>query len=276
MTSTNAKIAEVVGACDSYGQTDIIVLSGVPATGKTHISAIAAEKVAGHPGLVRRTQFHPGYSYEDFMEGLRPVPTGGYAIEDGVFLEWNRLAADDPDENRYVLLVEEFSRADIPSVLGELMTFIEHRGESFILPISQSAVAVSPSLVILATMNPRDRSALEIDEAMLRRLRIIDCPPDLDQLREMLSSSLSMPDDQKESAIQQASRIFEACAEEFPATYTSEMPFGHGIFGGITNSIELQDLWHQKIKHILYRPQGLTHPFAEVISDSYPWKRSEA
>lgn len=275
MTSTTVKIAEVVAACESYGQTDIIVLSGVPATGKTYISAIAAEKVAGHPGLVRRTQFHPGYSYEDFMEGLRPVPSGGYAVEDGVFLEWNRLASDDPDGNRYVLLIEEFSRADIASVLGELMTFIEHRGESFILPISQGAVAVSPALVILATMNPRDRSALEIDEAMLRRLRIIDCPPDMDQLREILGASLSVSVEEKESIIGQASGIFDSCAEEFPTTYSSEMPFGHGIFGGITNTAELRDLWHQKIKHILYRPQGLTHPFAEVISDCYPWKQSE-
>lgn len=271
MTNTSMKITEIVKACQSYGQRDIIVLSGVPATGKTYLSELAAETVTGHPGLVRRTQFHPGYSYEDFLEGLRPRTAGGYEVVDGIFLEWNRLAAGD-GENTYVLLIEEFSRADIPAVLGELMTFIEHRNDAFVLPISQSAVSVAQSLVILATMNPRDRSALEIDEAMLRRLRIIECPPDIEQLNEMLSSSLTTPPAETSEVIEQASQIFIKCESEFPDSYLSEMPFGHGIFSGVANINQLTDLWHQKIRHILYRPQGLIHPFAEVIRENYPWK----
>lgn len=273
MTATAAKVQEVVNACETYGHQDIIVLSGVPATGKTHVSRIAAEMVAGHPGMVRRTQFHPGYAYEDFMEGLRPLPTGGYQVEDGVFLQWNRMSAADPS-NKYVLLIEELSRADIPSVMGELMTFIEHRGESFILPISQSSVAVSDSLTVIATMNPRDRSALEIDEAMARRLRVIDCPPDTDQLSEMLTKSLTGPADEVADIIEKATAVFSSCESEFPDTYLSDMPFGHAIFAGVTSSEQLVDLWHQRIKRILYRSQGLTHPFADAISSAYPWKAS--
>lgn len=271
MTATTAKAQEVIDACNRYGHRDIIVLSGVPATGKTHISRIAAEAVAGHPGLVRRTQFHPGYAYEDFIEGLRPLPGGGYQVENGVFLQWNQMAASDPD-NTYVLLIEELSRADIPSVMGELMTFIEHRGEPFILPLSRSSVAVSDSLVVVATMNPRDRSALEVDEAMSRRLRIIDCPPDMEQLEEMLRESFYGTDEEVQAAIDGASGIFAACSSAYPETYLSDMPFGHAIFAGVQNSDQLVDLWHQRIKRILYRGQGLTHPFAEVITESYPWK----
>ncbi|CAM3785697.1 AAA family ATPase [Smaragdicoccus niigatensis] len=271
MTATAAKVQEVVNACATYGHQDIIVLSGVPATGKTHISRIAAETVAGHPGFVRRTQFHPGYSYEDFMEGLRPLPTGGYQVEDGVFLQWNRMSLADP-ANKYVLLIEELSRADIPSVMGELMTFIEHRSESFVLPVSQSSVEVSDSLIVIATMNPRDRSALEIDEAMARRLRVIDCPPDIDQLAEMLTKSLSVQDDEVAEIIQKATTIFTTCESEFPETYLSDMPFGHAIFDRVESTVQLVDLWHQRIKRILYRSQGLTHPFADVIDATYPWK----
>src|ERR1700684_3459371 len=80
MTSTADKTEEIVAACDAYGDRDIIVLSGVPATGKSYISSIAAEKVAQHPGFVLRTQFHPGYSYEDLIEGLRPRVSGGYEV----------------------------------------------------------------------------------------------------------------------------------------------------------------------------------------------------
>jgi 5-methylcytosine-specific restriction protein B len=206
------------------------------------------------------------------MEGLRPRSTGGYEVRDGVFLTWNRQAAKDP-ANRYVLLVEELSRADLPSVLGELMTFIEHREDTFTLPISQLSSSVSSNLVVLATMNPRDRSALEIDEAMIRRLRFIDCPPDVDQLGEMLSSSLDGDPAEVAALTETAGKLFTVCRDEFPDTYESEMPFGHGIFDGVRNEQELVELWEQRIKRMLYRSQGLSHPFAEVIRDNYPWRK---
>jgi 5-methylcytosine-specific restriction protein B len=174
--------------------------------------------------------------------------------------------------NTYVLLIEEFSRADLPSVLGELMTFIEHRDEAFRLPISQTDVQVAENLVVLATMNPRDRSALEIDEALLRRLRIVDCPPDMDQLDEMLRATLEGDQTTVDQVVSAARGVFEACEENFPDLYRSEMPFGHGIFAASRNADTLRDLWEQRISRMLYRAQGLSHPFAEVIRDAYPWR----
>src|SRR5690606_2008530 len=134
------------------------------------------------------------------------------------------------------------------------------------LPVSQSSVAVSDSLVVMATMNPRDRSALEIDEAMARRLRVIDCPPDVDQLAEMLASSLTGSSAEVADIIQKATSDFASCEAEFPVTCLSDMPFGHAIVAGVQSPTQLVDLWHQRIKRILYRSQGLTHPFAEAIN----------
>jgi AAA domain (dynein-related subfamily) len=273
--ATEARIQEVVDACAKHGGSSIVLLSGVPATGKTLISLAAAQRVAGHPNLVRQVQFHPGYSYEDFFEGLRPLREGGFEVRDGVFLDWNRQATEDP-ANTYVLLIEEFSRADIPAVLGELMTYAEYRDRPFELPISRREVTIAENLVLLATMNPRDRSALEIDDAIIRRLRIVDCPPDLDQLAEMLASSLpgGGADPEEAELINLIAGVFRECLEQHPDTYRLQMPFGHGIFAGIEGVDDLRDLWTQRIQHILRRPLALPHPFAETIEQAYPWRPS--
>jgi 5-methylcytosine-specific restriction protein B len=88
-----------------------------------------------------------------------------------------------------VLLIEELTRANLAAVLGELLTFIEYRDRPFLTIYSRRPCTVAPNLTILATYNPTDRSALELDAALIRRLRIVDCLPSSDQLGEMLASS---------------------------------------------------------------------------------------
>ncbi|MGV3723968.1 MAG: McrB family protein [Actinomycetota bacterium] len=274
--ATEAKINEVATALERYGRNSIIVLSGVPGTGKTFVAEVAAQRHCGHPLLVKSIQFHQSYAYEDFMEGLRPTPAGGFVPAAGVFLDWNDRAQAD-QANRYCLLIEEFTRANIASVLGELMTYIEYRNRSFTTPLTRRQVTVADNLVVLATMNPRDRSALEVDDALIRRLRIIDCPPDTGQLAEMLRGSL--PNDgqtQDETQLIAALvRIFEDCEQQHPGTYRELMPFGHGIFAGVEGDQDLFFLWHQRIKHLLERPLVTPHPFTETIKPLYLWKAAD-
>jgi len=274
--ATEARMDQVVEVCENHGDSNVILLAGVPATGKTLISLVGAQRLAEHPNFVRQIQFHPGYSYEDFFEGLEPLPTGGFAVRDGAFLDWNHQALRDP-ENTYVLLIEEFSRANVPAVLGELLTYVEYRDRPFDVPISQRQITIADNLVILGTMNPRDRSALEIDDAIIRRLRIVDCPPDVEQLKEMLDLSLeeiaSEPSG-RDKLINEVGDVFEVCRNRYPDTYELQMPFGHGIFAGVRNAGDLEDLWTQKIRHMLRRPLALPHPFTETIEEAYRWRPS--
>jgi 5-methylcytosine-specific restriction protein B len=262
--ATEAKVEEVMDACRSYGSNSIIALAGVPGTGKSFIANIAAQRLATDPLMVREIQFHPSYSYEEFIEGYRATPQGGFSPDLGVFLEWNELArADSP--KTYVLLVEELTRANLPSVLGELLTYIEHRDRPFFTMYTRRAVQLAPNLTILATYNPRDRSALELDEAILRRMRIIHCPPDMDQLREMLTASSLPP-----MAIDRLRAMFDACSKS--DDYETLMPFGHGMFAGVTKEKpELNRLWTQRILPMIRRPLLQPHPFADTITDNYPW-----
>ena len=111
------------------------------------------------------------------------------SVKPGVFSQiWNEQASDDENQP-YVLLIEELTRANLAAVLGELMTYIEHRTRPFLTVYSRRPVLVAKNITVIATYNPTDRSALEIDLALLRRLRIIDFPPSTDQLAEMLGKN---------------------------------------------------------------------------------------
>lgn len=264
--ATEKKIGEVVVACKRYGQNSIIALAGVPGTGKSFIAAAAAQRFAGHQTLVQEVQFHPACTYEEFVEGMRIEKGGGVHPEPGVFLDWNEKALSDPKRN-YVLLIEELTRANVPSVIGELMTYVEYRERSMTTVYGRKPVKVAHNLTILATYNPTDRSAIDLDAALLRRMRILWCPPDPDQLDEMLAVR-NLP----AAVLAKLKGIFAAVKQGHPADYEHAMPFGHGIFSQVTKEApDLYDLWEERIRHLLYRPLVEPHPFSETIRAAYPW-----
>src|SRR5208283_6196834 len=69
-----------------------LILQGVPGTGKTHVARhLARLLTGGRDEAVRLVQFHPAYSYEEFVEGIRArsVTIDGrhdvtYPVEDGL------------------------------------------------------------------------------------------------------------------------------------------------------------------------------------------------
>lgn len=159
------------------------VFYGPPGTGKTHVVRLLANHLAGEASRVSTIQFHPSYSYEDFVEGLRPElgeSAGGqlsYVIRPGLFLDVCKTAAADSD-NTYVLIIDELNRADLGSVLGELMMLLEYREEvSVQLPYSQLPFTIPKNLVVLATMNTADRRLSLVDFAMRRRFHAIELRP---------------------------------------------------------------------------------------------------
>lgn len=263
--ATDAKIDQVVQSCRRYGGSSIVALAGTPGTGKSYVGRIAAQRVAGEPLRVRELQFHPSTTYEEFVEGLRIDASGAIVKEPGLFLEWNDLARDNPSLT-WVLLIEELSRANVSAVLGELMTFVEDRTRAFTSVYSRRPIQVAANLVFLATYNPTDRSALDIDNALLRRLRIIDFPPDIGQLDEMLTGRLGP------SSLQRLKQMFLNVRAAHPDDYDYLMPFGHGIFSEVQHeSPDLNELWRERIRYMLRRPLVQPHPFTAAIQAAYPW-----
>ncbi|WP_452223510.1 AAA family ATPase [Lacinutrix chionoecetis] len=82
--------------------------------------------------------------------------------------------------NDYVLIIDEINRANLPSVLGELIYAIEYRGEpvnSMYAIDGDSAITIPENLYIIGTMNTADRSVGHIDYAIKRRFAFVDVPP---------------------------------------------------------------------------------------------------
>ncbi|MDM1064794.1 AAA family ATPase [Myroides odoratimimus] len=80
----------------------------------------------------------------------------------------------------YVLIIDEINRANLSSVLGELIYALEYRGEaveSMYAVDNDNKLVLPPNLYIIGTMNTADRSVGHIDYAIRRRFAFVDVLP---------------------------------------------------------------------------------------------------
>ncbi|MDI9364835.1 MAG: AAA family ATPase [Flavobacterium sp.] len=135
-------------------------------------------------GESKLIQFHPAYAYEDFVRGIVAETTENgnisYTVENKILAEFAQKAKDNPNGN-YVLIIDEINRANLPSVLGELIYALEYRNE----PVTsvyefegEREITLTKNLFVIGTMNTADRSVGHIDYAIRRRFAFVDVLPD--------------------------------------------------------------------------------------------------
>ncbi len=181
-----------------------LILTGAPGTGKTYnteqiaaalilpdeedqhkalqeaLKAVAKgsaspeqAKIAGRYEFV---QFHSGYDYSDFVQGLKPAVKEGqvtFELRDGLFMRFCKKAAENP-EDKYVFVIDEINRADLSRVFGELFFGLEddYRGKPIKTQysyLSEKTFTIPPNVYIIGTMNDIDRSVESMDFALRRR-----------------------------------------------------------------------------------------------------------
>ena len=255
-----------------------MILYGPPGTGKTYnvvryaVELIEGKKIApgedyesvrarynqyASTGQIKFTTFHQSLSYEEFVEGIRPVVVDRYGNDtnvahadttivyrpyNGVFKALCEKAAKSPHMN-FVAIIDEINRGNISRIFGELITLIEEtkRGTSVILPYSQTDFSVPANLYILGTMNTADRSIAMLDTALRRRFDFVEMMPVPSLLGDCEGIDLC--------------ELLTALNERIEYYYDREHAIGHAYFmnsnGCISTLDELREVFSTKIIPLL-------------------------
>ena len=168
---------------------------------------------------------------------------------------------------KYVLIIDELNRANLPSVLGELIYALEYRGENIdsMYEFNESSKIVLPkNLFIIGTMNTADRSVGHIDYAIRRRFAFADILPDESTITTQGGKSL----------FKKVSDLFIQDENQTPSSHLSpdfkykDVQLGHSYFIGSEDKLSYK--LQYEIKPILreYLKDGILLPSAENIIET--------
>ena len=250
-----------------------IILYGPPGTGKTYnsiryavsiIEGIDVKSILGKDSYTDMTgetkkvkeafgffvkekrigfiTFHQSFSYEDFIEGLKPEPDKSkksvlYNPVPGLFKKICEEARN--KAGNYVLIIDEINRGNVSQLFGELITMIEEDKREGMdgvvqctLPYSHESFSVPKNLYIIGTMNTADRSVEALDTALRRRFDFI----------EMLPNS---------ELVTYRPEIFNLINRRIEVLKDAEHQIGHSYFMKVKDDAGLQKVFQNKIIPLL-------------------------
>ena len=219
--------------------------------------------------------FHQSYSYEDFVEGIKPVmaatetdSVGGtvqYTVEPGIFTRIVRRAIADP-VHAYALFIDEINRANISNVFGELITLLEpdkrmtfkpgtaewEGGVRVKLPYTHAAHPLDPlfgvpdNLYVIGSMNTADRSIALLDLALRRRFTFEEIMPD-----SALLTTNPGPVQCEDGKAIHLDRLLDVMNQRIEYLYDRDHTIGHSYLMQVYSLEDIERAFRQKILPLL-------------------------
>ncbi len=260
-----------------------IVLQGAPGVGKTFLAKRIAYQLieSKKDDNIETIQFHQSYSYEDFIQGIRPTTSGEFKVRNGIFYKFCEKARNNPNE-AYVFIIDEINRGNLSKIFGELMMLIEFdkRSPRYELKLTYSEdnspkFYVPENVYIIGTMNTADRSIALVDYALRRRFAFCDVEPEFnDAFKQLLGRSLSK--DFVNKVCEKVTHVNDIIRSS--SSLGKGLEIGHSYFCQLSSVDEENEIaWWQSIckyelfpylREICFDNEGLYDELCEILSEN--------
>ena len=283
-----------------YWKSDIVlesknmILHGAPGTGKTYSventikNRLEFLQEQNSKKQFKLVQFHPSYSYEDFIDGIKPdgISENGnmkFKLVNGEFKnmcieEAKELKENPSNPKSFYFIADEVNRAELSRVFGELLLCLEEDKRlryvsgkwqgtkvktqnanlwqdehAVIIEDGERYFGVPENLYFIGTMNDIDRSVESFDMALRRRFFWKHYRCDYDVIREHFRIAKGNYPDKLDEYIYICKKLNEKITSEKDLNLGDSYELGHSYFMKINtiNNTQIKKIWESHIAPLL-------------------------